>query len=165
MKIIDQNGRLFGKISIIDVVVLLVVLGMMAALYLKTNTMSHTSVETQNDTITYTVIFHGMPTFVQDHLRVGDELFDDDNLKVGSLGRITAIEYEDGQELMEFDDGTVRFAPKEDSVNVIITVEGTGRIDGNTYQLNRIYPLGVNANRNFCTRYVHMRGIVRSIEK
>lgn len=165
MKIIDQNGRLFGKISVIDVVVLLVVLCMGAALYMKTNTMTHTSVEANSETITYEVIFHGMPTFVQEHLRVGDELFDDDNLKVGSLGKIIDIQYLPGTELIEFDDGTVAFAPKQDSVNVLIRVQGTGRIDGNTYQLNRVYPLGVNANRNFCTRYVHMRGIVSSIEK
>lgn len=165
MKIIDNNGRLFGKISVIDVVVLLVIVCMGAALFMKTNTMTHTSVESAGDTITYQVIFHGVPTFVQDHLRVGDKMFDDDNLTVGSLGEIIEIQYLPGTELIEFDDGTVAFAPKEDSVNVLVTVRGTGRISGNTYQLNRVYPLGVNANRNFCTRYVHMRGIVSSIIK
>lgn len=164
-KIIDSNGRLFGKISVIDVVVLLVVVCMGAALFVKTNSMTHTSVETRLDTITYQVICHGIPTFVQDHLRVGDELFDGDNLTVGSLGKIIDIKYEDGTELAKFDDGTVVFAPKEDSVNIILTVQGSGLVSGNNYQLNRIYPLGVNANRNFCTRYTAIRGIVSSIEK
>ena len=37
MKIMDRNGRLFGKISIVDVVVILVVLVMGAAIYYKTH--------------------------------------------------------------------------------------------------------------------------------
>ena len=35
MKIIDGNGRLFGKISVIDVLVILVVAVLAAALYFK----------------------------------------------------------------------------------------------------------------------------------
>ena len=37
MKIIDRDGRLFGKISIVDVIVLLVVAAMVAAVYVKTH--------------------------------------------------------------------------------------------------------------------------------
>ena len=40
MKLMDKNGRLFGKISVIDVVVVLVVLVMAAALYVKNNSIS-----------------------------------------------------------------------------------------------------------------------------
>ena len=37
MKVIDNNGRLFGKISLIDVLAVLVVLALGAALYVKSN--------------------------------------------------------------------------------------------------------------------------------
>lgn len=37
MKIIDRNGRLFGKISVIDVIVILAVIVMAAAIYVKTH--------------------------------------------------------------------------------------------------------------------------------
>ena len=43
MKIIDKNGRLFGKISVIDVLVILVVAVMAFALYVKNNSLSVTS--------------------------------------------------------------------------------------------------------------------------
>ena len=43
MKLMDKNGRLFGKISVIDVVVVLVVLVMAAALHVKNTSLSHTS--------------------------------------------------------------------------------------------------------------------------
>ena len=62
MKLIDNNGRLFGKISIIDVLVILVVAAMGAALYLKTNHNEITSTATSNDTITYQVLVSGVRT-------------------------------------------------------------------------------------------------------
>ena len=37
MTIMDRNGRLFGKISIIDVIVVLAVVVLAAALYVKTH--------------------------------------------------------------------------------------------------------------------------------
>ena len=165
MKIIDNNGRLFGKISVIDVVVLLIAVVLAAALYMKTNTMTHTSAAPTYDTITYTVICHGMPSFVENTIRVGDSIFDEDNLNVGSLGEIIDVQYLPGTEFVETEIGTVGYVPKEDSVNVLLTIQGKGMIEGNNYMLNRIYHLGVNANRNLCTPYVHLRGIVASIEK
>ena len=165
MKIIDNNGRLFGKISIIDVIVLLVAVVLAAALYMKTNTMTHTSTAPTYDTITYTVICHGMPSYVEDSIRVGDSIYDEDNLNVGSLGEIIDVQYLPGTEFVKIDDGTASYVPKENSVNVLLTIRGKGSVEGNNYMLNRIYHLGVNANRNLCTPYVHLRGIVASIEK
>ena len=48
MKIIDRNGRLFGKISVIDLLVIAVVAVMAVALYVKTNQKEITSTTTQN---------------------------------------------------------------------------------------------------------------------
>ena len=163
MKIIDRNGRLFGKISVIDVIVILVVAVMAVALYLKTNTMTHTSTATPDDVITYQVMAYGMPSYVGDHIQVGDKFFDEDNASGGCLGKVTAVEILPGEKLTTFADGTAGLAPVEDGINVLLTVQGTGLISGDSYALNRIYNLGVNSARNFCTEYVRMTGTVVSI--
>jgi len=165
MKIIDNNGRLFGKISIIDVVVLLLAVVLAAALYMKTHTMTHTSTETVYDTITFTYFCPGMPEFVKDGLRVGDKLFDADNLAVGSLGEIVDIQYLPGTEYKKSDAGIAGYFPADECVDVLVTVRGQGIITGDTYQINRIYPIGINANRNYCTPYVMLKGTVASVGK
>ena len=165
MKIIDHNGRLFGKISVIDVLVLAVAVFLGAALYLKTTAMPHTNIAQTSDTFTYTVLCRGIPDFVQGQIRVGDHLYDMDNLKVGSLGEIIDVQYLPGDQVTSFQDGTACLAPVEESFNILLTVRGSGMIVNGKYMINRIYPLGVNANRNLCTRYVSVRGIVSSIEK
>lgn len=164
MKIMDKNGRLFGKISVIDVAVLLVALCMAGALYMKTNTMTHTSTVTAMDTITYTFYCYGMPEYVEGQIQVGDKIYDSENTVAGSLGEIMDVQYFPGTQFAQFRDGTAGYVSAEGTVNILLTIQGSGIISDSGYQLNRVYPLGVNANRNFCTPYVMMSGTVRSIE-
>ena len=163
MKIIDNNGRLFGKISVIDVIVIAVVAVMAVALYLKTNTMTHTSTAVPNDVIEYQVMVQGAPIQLDENLRVGDKVFDEDNGTVGCLGEIVAFEVSQGREQVSFNDGTVALVTTEDTENILITVRGEGLIDGKSYYLNRIYSLGVNSARNFCTPYARFTATVISI--
>ena len=58
MKVIDNNGRLFGKISLIDVLAVLVVLALGAALYVKSN-QPHTGASVPTQPITYQVRVDG----------------------------------------------------------------------------------------------------------
>ena len=163
MKLIDENGRLFGKISVIDVVVLIVVAALAGALYLKTNTLTHTSTVEKDPTIHYQVLMRGVSDFVSGQVQVGDLFFDEDRGSSGCLGKIVAVEELPGEKLTVFTDGTAMIAPVEDSINLLITVEGEGLIDNGRYILNRVYDLGVNSARNFCTQYVHMTGTVVKI--
>ena len=163
MKIIDKNGRLFGLISIIDVIVIAVVAVMGVALYLKTNTMTHTSTATKNEVITYQVHAQGINDFVENNIRVGDRIFDEDRPSGGCLGKVTAIEIFPGTELVTFTDGTMEEVPSEATVNLLLTIEGEGLISGKSYSLNRIYDLGVNSARNFVTEYARFTGTVVSI--
>ena len=163
MKIIDKNGRLFGKISIIDVIVILVAAVMGVALYLKTNTMTHTSTTTANQTITYQLYARGVAESVEDVLRLEDQLFDEDRGNSGCLGKIKGIEILPGTEMISFNDGSVDIVPSEGTIDILLTVEGEGIINGKNYSLNRVYDLGVNSARNFCTRYARFTATVYSI--
>ena len=163
MKIIDKNGRLFGKISVIDVIVILVVAVMAVALYLKTNTMTHTSTATNNQTINYQIYARGIADSVEDVLRLEDQIFDEDRGNSGCLGVIKNIEILPGTEMISFDDGTVDIVPSEGTVDILLTIQGEGLVNGKNYSLNRVYDLGVNSARNFCTHFARFTGTVYSI--
>ena len=91
MKLMDKNGRLFGKISVIDVVVVLVVLVMAAALYVKNTSLSHTSTRVTNTPITYQVTAYNVRQYVADAIQEGDLLYDQDYSTGGTLGAIQSI--------------------------------------------------------------------------
>ena len=159
-KIIDRNGRLFGFISVIDLLVIVVVAVMGFALYTKNTQMAITSPNTADQTITYQILASGIRTYVAEAVREGDQLFDPDRSSGGTLGTITDIQLMPGTKLAEFDDGTVAAATVEDGVDMLITVEGTGLVSDT---LNRVYELGVNSSRTFCTKYAEFIGTVTEI--
>lgn len=162
MKLIDRNGRLFGKISVVDVLVILVVAVMALALYVKGH-QTQTSTSTVNSTITYQVQVRGIRTYLAQAVKEGDYLYDQDRSSGGSLGEILSIEEEPGSSLATLDSGTMEVVPMEDSVNLLLTVKGSGIISDGRYLLNRVYDLGVNSARNFYTPYAQFTGTVVKI--
>lgn len=162
MKIIDKNGRLFGKISIIDVLVILVVVALAAALRFKSN-QTHTGTSSDNIPITFQVTLNGMRSYVADAIQVGDMLYDLDYSSGGALGRISGIETLPGARIAEFSDGTKADAPVEDGVTLVLTVEGRGIISNNRYLINRVYNLGINTTRNYYTPYAQFLATVTSV--
>ncbi len=163
MKLMDRNGRLFGKISIIDVLVLLAVLVMAVALNIKTNHRDITSTNTPDVPIVYQVLVRSLRPYQVEAILEGDRLYDEDRASSGCLGTITAIESSPATSLMDYPDGTYQTVRSEDAVNLLLTVEGSGLISDGRYVLNRVYDLGVNSSRNFCTKYAQFSGTVTDI--
>ena len=164
MKPIDRNGRLFGKVSVIDLIVVAVVLVLAVALNMKNNHLSHTSTSVTNDPITYQVLVSGSRNYVADAIREGDLMFDQDRSSGGTLGKILSIEVLPGSKMAELNDGTVEVIPAEDCVNLLLTVQGEGIVSDGRVLLNRIYDLGVNSARNFYTKYAQFTGTVTDIQ-
>lgn len=165
MKIIDQNGRLFGKISVIDLLVIAVVVVMAAALSFKSN-QTHTGTTVVEQPITFQIRARGVRNYIADAIRVGDGLYDQNYASGGrSLGKITEIQVErdPGTTQISFHDGTTELAETEDTVDLLITVEGLGLVSGKSYSLNRVYDLAVNSARGYYTKMSQFTGTVTSI--
>ena len=104
-----------------------------------------------------------MLIYITDAVQEGDLVYDQDYSTGGTLGAIQSIEVQPSGKLTELYDGTVVSAPAQDSVNLVLTIQGEGLISEGRYQLNRIYDLGINASRNFYTPYAQFTGTVTSI--
>lgn len=166
MKIIDRNGRLFGKISVIDVLVIAVVLVMAAALYVK-NHQAHTGSAVTEQPITFVVRARGIDSYTADAIKTEDYLYDQTYSSGGrALGKITDVQVErdPGTKLADrLTDGTAALLEAEDTVDLLITVEGWGLITGKSYSINRIYDLGVNSSRGYQTSRASFTGTVKEI--
>lgn len=166
MKIIDRNGRLFGRISVIDVLVILVVLVMAVALHFK-GQQTHTGTTVAEQPITFQIRVRGINDYVAAAIQEGDELYDQDYSSGGrSLGEVAGIQVEStpGTRLTEsLGDGTYSMVEADGTVDLLITVRGQGLVNGKNYSLNRVYNLGVNSSRNYYTRRAVFVGTVAGI--
>ena len=163
MKIIDKNGRLFGKVSVIDVAVILVVAVLAFALHTKNNSLTVTATSTSGTTITFTAMAENLDMQVADAIAVGDKLYDEDHSTGGAIGTITSVEKLPAEKTEKLTSGTYVRLTNPDGANVRITVECSGIVVDGRYSINRVYELGVNAKRNFYTPYAIFEGFVTEI--
>jgi hypothetical protein len=162
MKIMDKDGRLFGKISIIDVLVILVVIVLAVALNLKSE-LAPTNTTVANTPIYFEVLTEAIPNYVADNIEVGDILFDKDQSTGGAIGKITAVERLPGTRSVNMTDGTMTLVDVEDFCIMRLEIESSGQIDRGKFNINRIYNLGVNASRNFYSKYAIFKIFVTEI--
>ena len=163
MKIIDRNGRLFGKISVIDLLVLIVVIVLAAALYMKRNVMEHTSPATPTVPITYEVKIPGVYDYDLDMYRVGDQVHSTDNDIGNAIGTIAEIRTEPYRIGATYVDGTYNYPEVEGRYDLYLTLEGQGLITDGRYYINRTYEINVNSYRYIYTMFVNTECVITGI--
>lgn len=160
-KFIDKSGRVFGLISVIDVVALIAVVVLCVGVHLKTNVLSATGAV--DETLVFVFEARIVEDHVRDNIKVGDEVFDKDHETGGAIGVITHIEETEPRSIAELSDGSLDYITSNIGCNLLITVEGNGAVVDGMYSFNRIYKLGVNAARFFQTKYCNVTGYVVDI--
>ena len=162
-KIIDRNGRLFGKVSVIDLVVVLMVAALVLAMNMKNNDLDASKTTGADTPITFKVYVENVEPYIADALRVGDSVYDKDRASGGAVGEIVQVERLPGETTVQLPDGTFARVGNEHGSNLLVTIEGKGMVSNGRYSINRIYEIGVNAARNFYTSYVVFTGSVMEI--
>lgn len=162
-KLLDKNGRMFGLISVIDVVVIIAVIVVCFGVYVKNNVLETTSGNLENTRISMTFEVRVVEPYVADALSIGDAVFDKDHATGGAIGYITNIEYTEPGTIRELYDGSFTKVGSDKEVNVLVTIEGTGSYINGRYSFNRVYEMGLNAARVFQTKYAKVEGFVSDI--
>jgi len=122
--IIDNNGKLFGKINAVDFIVIISVLGICLFFY-RLNAASEKSITSQKDVI---LKFYSDDIIagVADIISKGDNVFDDE--KNLFLGEITDIEINNGFSFAYDDDGNAYKALKEGYRELEVTAKAKAQI-------------------------------------
>ena len=125
---IDKTGKIGGKVSIIDLLILIILLAALAFVGYRFLTKDRSGVV---NTQPYTMSMTGaeVSNYVVENLELGTRVFDDTENNV--LGYVTDIQTGQGYHYGIADDGqTVAMFP-DDSSSVVVTCRGEGTMDGN----------------------------------
>jgi len=162
-KLIDENGRLFGLVSVIDVAVIAVVAVLAVALYTKDTAMPIASAADPMQPIRYVVSISNMPGGRLESLRVEDAIYDRET--GNPMGTIKDIQVEDCVISMLKADGTYVMAPIEDRYNVTLSVEARAMVDERGhYYVNRSNIVGVGWSMDFYTKTSLFGGTIMEME-
>ncbi|WP_048600533.1 DUF4330 domain-containing protein [Rubeoparvulum massiliense] len=121
MKLIDEKGKLFGLVNIVDLLIVVVVLGLAAGVYYKV-TQSNRVVETVPVTLTLLAEEIRQPTV--DAIAIGDDAYDWESN--GYFGKVVDKQVTPAIAYVETADGRVVKAEIPDKYNLTVTIEGSG---------------------------------------
>ncbi len=123
---IDSKGRLFGKINIIDLAVVLLVGLLIAGGVYKFSNMQNVSTEDQKQ-ISVKIEIEGEKQGLVDAIKAGDTLFD--SVRGTEFGKITGKTIKPHQEMVINKDGTVEYKEIPGSFDGEIEIDAMAIVD------------------------------------
>jgi len=133
-KFIDEKGRLFGKISIIDIIIVIAVIGLGFGYVYKRTSAVVQQIITADTTFYVTLVAEKIRSFSVEAVNEGDIFYKQHEQQ--PLGKVIGIHSEQAKDIMLKTDGTAVLAPVEDRYDLYITLEVTGSINETGYYIN-----------------------------
>ena len=158
-KIIDDNGRLFGKISVIDVMA--VALAAVLIFVAVTNYDITSGLTTGTETALYTVTIKDIRLQNAELIRAGDTVWSYTDARVGVVREVIITPAEQRVTLI---DGTIVVGSIEYKYDVDVIIEAQYTDSGGRMFIDRVFDLAVNRHDRFRTKYQIFSGTITAIE-
>lgn len=143
---IDEKGRLFGKVNIVDLIIVLIIIAAGAFIGMKLFGPESTVANTEN--VRITLFCEETPTFVADQLEAGSEAWDSENQV--TLGKLVDWTLGDSQSAVTDANGNVVEIARSGYNSVKLIVEGTGVVSSRGVTIGGIlYANGQSASVYF----------------
>ncbi len=158
---IDKKGKLFGKVNIIDVVIVSAVIVLVAWFaWAKFGRDLRNEVAAREQPIEYTVVITGIRGTTADAVKTGDRMFE---FKTGALiGTVKSVSTEP-QELVILGGGVAVRMDDPKRVDAFVTLQGTARVSEDVVTVNGV-EIRVGASVGLKSKYVQAQGNVMSME-
>ena len=121
-----KKGMIFGKINIIDLIIIIVLV--CGAVFVATKLLDVGGTEKSTTKVKLVFFAAECPAYVVPYTDVGDPVMDGN--ETITLGTVTGIETGESVSFTTLDDGTFEKGSKEGYVSAYITMEGEGVITG-----------------------------------
>lgn len=132
--LIDEKGKLFGKVSIIDIIAVLVLAALVLGTVYKFGGFGSMASDKKYDTLQYMIQVKGVRQQTIDAMVPGDSIYDS---KTGSfMGKIISKEAKPAMDQVIKADGTVVLAAKPERFDAYVTIEVPGVESSNSYLAN-----------------------------
>ncbi|HCC07713.1 MAG TPA: hypothetical protein DEP72_06110 [Clostridiales bacterium] len=127
MKIIDEKGRLFSSINIIDLLVILFIVAIGGVVLTKTSFMKKVNVLENKKAYEIQVLVKSILPEMAEQVKVKDIILEDASSTV--LGEVTNIDVKVTKNEVPTADGKIVVANVDTRRDIIITIKGIGQFD------------------------------------
>lgn len=160
-RFINERGLIFGKVSIVDIVAVLVVLALGFMVFTRFFAGGEEKVSsTDTVDVTYAMRLEAVRSVTADALAAGDRVYSDEGQY---MGEIVSVETSVSVTLEETPDGRVVEMENEGYVDALVTLKAPCSESSGRYFVNGNFELNVNSRVKFVTRYVSSSALIVSI--
>ena len=132
--IIDKQGRIAGKVSLIDITLLVLVIGLIIGFgFRKVSTKAVQLVSTDKK-FYVTLTIEPIRQFSLDAIKVGDIFYKRNEQQ--AMGRVVVKHEVPAKEIIKLPDGTPIYVPMEEKFCLYLTLECTGNVTDKGYYIN-----------------------------
>lgn len=163
MKLIDSKGRLFGKVSVIDIIIVLSISSLIAVMLLNVLKKDSAPVSSVNDSeYTATLKVYNLYKPYTQPFKVGDCIYS----SAGTLiGEVVNVEEKAAYSKMRLADGTFKDFNFGTFVDYYVTVKGAGVLSDAGMKADGVFSLIPNSNITVSSRLYYGYAVVLSVEK
>ena len=142
--IIDEKGRLFGKVSIVDIAVILFVVVVAVALVWRFVGMKDETARVEDVKCSYECVVDNVRIESVNAIKndIGSDVYDSQGRKIGTLVSAEEMPYETE---IKTDRGDIRIAEVPDKYSVKIKFEGTGKKANSGYVSGAGYEISIGS--------------------
>ncbi len=160
--IVNKEGKLFGKVSIIDIIVVLAIV--VAALGIYNRFVSSGSkVETVTQKIEYTMIVKGVRQGTVDALAKGGKVYDAETKEY--FGEIIGSEHTVATDYEEMPNGEIVSVELPEKFDVTVTVNIDGKVNDSGYYTGTNAPITIGSRHVFYSKYAKTTGEIMSVKE
>lgn len=157
-----KDGKIKGKLNIIDLLAIILAVAVIAGIALRFKSPVTTAVKSDEEFI-YTVKVEGVRDYTIEALKKAGKVTDKKSEL--DLGEITDVSVEAAKIQSERADGKIVLAPQPDRFTATVTIKTRGKESDNSYITADSNELSVGRTTDIYTKYVHTTGKIMSVEK
>jgi hypothetical protein len=132
--ILDKQGRLFGKVSVIDIALLILAAGLILGVGYRRLSSKAAEIISADTSFYVTFMVEKVRDFSVNAVQEGDVFYQQYGQK--PLGSVVKVWTEQAREVLKRQDGTAAYVPMEEKFNMYITLACMGNINESGYLIN-----------------------------
>lgn len=163
MKAITKDGKFFGRISVLDIIIICAA-AFLVVVFVLSATKNISLPAITKSSIDYTAKFkaYSVEKCARSPFNVGDKIY---SYNEEYIGEIVSVEVQPLVVKSKLQDGTLFDFERPDYDDYIITVKGSGSYSDNGYAASGTFSLFPNNSVGITSRYFSGSAVVLSVEK
>ena len=161
--IMDSNGKLFGKISIVDIAVILVIIIAIAGIYFKFFVKTNKTVVSNSD-FYYCVEVKNIRPATAEALEKsrGLTLFLNEKIS-GEMGTLADLKFTPAVDNLEMENGEIVEAAIPEKFDAIVTIKVSGKINNKGYFTGQLKEINTGATYNLKSKWATIVGTATKV--